>query len=131
MHLPHLSWFDNIPLWAWIAGLIVVGLIGILTLWGAARLIVKLVRMKRHLGELGAGGQVAFWGAILYTIFPIDLLPDPIYLDDMAVLAGALLYLTHLWRKRNGDVPLPTGRKGKASVPGTDRPTIGQRTDHR
>jgi uncharacterized membrane protein YkvA (DUF1232 family) len=81
--------------------------------------------MKRHLGELGTGGQVAFWGALLYTIFPIDLLPDPIYLDDMAVLAAALAYLTHLWRKRQQDelsvpgsasAPIPRRRRGKHPV---------------
>jgi uncharacterized membrane protein YkvA (DUF1232 family) len=52
------------------------------------------------LGELGTGGKVAFYGALIYTFLPVDLLPDPIYLDDMGVLAGALAYLTHLVRKR-------------------------------
>jgi hypothetical protein len=87
---------------AWIAVAVVVGIVALLTLYGAIRLLVKLVRTRRLLGELGGGGQVVFWGAILYTIFPFDLLPDPIYLDDMAVLGGALLYLTKLVRDRGG-----------------------------
>ncbi|NUT32853.1 MAG: DUF1232 domain-containing protein, partial [Hamadaea sp.] len=65
------------------------------------RLGVRLVATKRALGDLGAGGKIAFWGALAYTILPIDLLPDPIYLDDMGVLGLALLYLTNLLRKRS------------------------------
>jgi hypothetical protein len=85
---------------AWIVLGIVAAVIAVITLVGAVRLAVKLVSVKRSLGPLGAGGKVAFWGALAYTIFPIDLLPDPIYLDDMAVLGGALFYLTRLARKR-------------------------------
>jgi hypothetical protein len=87
---------------AWIAVAVVVGIVALLTLYGAIRLVIKLVKTRRLLSELGGGGQVVFWGAILYTIFPLDLLPDPIYLDDMAVLGGALLYLTKLVRDRGG-----------------------------
>ncbi|MFC7761569.1 DUF1232 domain-containing protein [Catellatospora bangladeshensis] len=57
------------------------------------------------------GGKIAFWGALIYTIFPVDLLPDPIYLDDMGVLAVALTYLTNLIRKRRGGSLLPHSRK--------------------
>jgi Protein of unknown function (DUF1232) len=96
---------------AWIAIGVIVAIVGIVTLIGAIRLIFKLVATKRILGELGTGGKFAFWGAIIYTILPIDLLPDPIYLDDMAVLGGALAFLTHLIRKRGGlRGVLPAGR---------------------
>jgi len=81
---------------AWIILAVVVGVVGIVTLVFAIRLAVKLVAMRRMLGELGASGKVVFWGALAYTIFPIDLLPDPIYLDDMGVLTGALIYLSKL-----------------------------------
>lgn len=124
MNPPDWNPFDGIPTWVLIVGLGLVVLVAALTLWGAARLLVKLVRAKRHLGELGTGGKVAFWGSILYTIFPIDLLPDPIYLDDMAVLGTALVYLARLWRKRHGNLPIPTGRKPKQR-----RPAVGA-TEH-
>ena len=81
--------------------------IGLVTFIGALRLVVKLVRMRRRLHELGTGGKVAFYGALIYTIFPIDLLPDPIYLDDMAVLGAALAYLNHLYRQRQHAHQLP------------------------
>jgi Protein of unknown function (DUF1232) len=86
----------------WIAIGVVVAIIGVVTLFFAIKLIIKLFATKRMMGELGTGGKVAFWGALLYTIFPIDLLPDPIYLDDMAVLGGALALLTSQLRKRGG-----------------------------
>ena len=86
----------------WIAIGVAVALIGVITLLFAIKLIIKLFATKRMMGELGTGGKIAFWGALLYTIFPIDLLPDPIYLDDMAVLGGALALLTSQLRKRGG-----------------------------
>lgn len=96
---------------AWIAIAVGVVLIGIVTLYGAVRLLRKLFHLRRHLGDLGGGGKFAFWGSLIYTIFPVDLLPDPIYLDDMAVVGAALAYLTHLWHKKHGKhTPLPTGR---------------------
>jgi uncharacterized membrane protein YkvA (DUF1232 family) len=31
-----------------------------------------------------------FWGSIAYTVWPVDLLPDPVYLDDLGFLLLAL-----------------------------------------
>ena len=87
---------------AWIGVAVVVGIIALLTLYGAVRLGKRLFAMRRQLGDLGPGGKVAFYGSLLYTFFPIDILPDPIYLDDMAVLGGALALLTSQLRKRGG-----------------------------
>ncbi|SCE84619.1 Protein of unknown function [Micromonospora chaiyaphumensis] len=70
------------------------------TLVGAVLLAVRVVRTRRMLGALGVGGKVAFYGALIYTILPVDVLPDPIYLDDMGVLAGALIYLGRLAAKQ-------------------------------
>ncbi|WBB65290.1 YkvA family protein [Micromonospora sp. WMMD812] len=80
---------------AWIV-VVIAGIVALATLVGAVLLAVRIVRARRMLGALGASGKVAFYGALIYAIFPVDLLPDPIYLDDMGVLAGALLYLTRL-----------------------------------
>lgn len=84
----------------WLVLFVVGGIIALATLVGAIVLLVRVVRTRRLLADLGAGGKVAFYGALIYTIFPVDLLPDPIYLDDMGVLAGALLYLTRQVHKR-------------------------------
>jgi hypothetical protein len=84
---------------SWTVVLVILGVVALATLAGAIVLAVKVLRTRALLGELGMKGKVAFYGAIAYTIFPIDLLPDPIYLDDMGVLAGALFYLTGLVRR--------------------------------
>ncbi|MEU5725177.1 MULTISPECIES: YkvA family protein [unclassified Micromonospora] len=75
---------------------VLAGLVALATLVGAILLAVRVVRTRRLLGALGVGGKVAFYGALIYAILPVDLLPDPIYLDDMGVLAGALFYLGRL-----------------------------------
>lgn len=93
---------------AWIGVAVVVGLIAVLTLYGTVRLGKRLFAMRRRLGDLGTGGKVAFYGSLLYTFFPVDILPDPIYLDDMAVVGTALVYLTKLARSR-GLLRLPRG----------------------
>jgi hypothetical protein len=95
---------------AWVAVAVVVGVVALLTLYGAIMLARKVFATRRRLGPLGMGGKVAFYGSLLYTIFPIDVLPDPIYLDDMAVLGGALLYLTKLLHARAGLPGIPHSR---------------------
>jgi uncharacterized membrane protein YkvA (DUF1232 family) len=87
----------------WVALIVVGCIVGVAALVGAIVLLVKVFRTKKVLAELGTGGKVAFWGALIYTIFPVDLLPDPIYLDDMGVLAGALVYLTRMVQKRRAE----------------------------
>ena len=85
------------------------GVLALATLVGAVLLAVRVVRARRMLGTLGVGGKVAFYGALIYTVFPVDVLPDPIYLDDLGVLAGALIYLTRLARQRRATtVGLPS-----------------------
>lgn len=84
----------------WIAVIVLGSIVAVATLIGAIVLGVRLWRTRKMLTDLGAGGKVAFYGALLYTFLPIDVLPDPVYLDDMGILAGALFYLTHLVRKQ-------------------------------
>lgn len=78
------------------------GLLALVTLIVAIKFAMRLLATKRLLGELGTGGKIAFYGALLYTIFPLDLLPDPIYLDDIGVLAAALAFLTKALHARRG-----------------------------
>ncbi|MEV7289649.1 YkvA family protein [Streptomyces sp. NPDC093252] len=58
----------------------------------AAALLVRLVRTRRGLRRAGlpTGPRWVFWGAVLYFVLPTDLLPDPVYLDDIGVLLLAL-----------------------------------------
>lgn len=85
-------------------------LIGVLVL--AIVLATRVWKTGKYLQSMGAGGKFAFWGAIIYTVSPVDLLPDPIYLDDVGVLGAALIYLTRLAaktreRRRQGGPLLP------------------------
>jgi hypothetical protein len=115
---------------AWIAAIVLGGMVAIATLVGAGVLVMKLLRTRKMLDDLGMGGKVAFYGALIYTILPVDLLPDPIYLDDMGVLAVALIYLTRLAQKQRAaraarlpgapaQVPLPPNiqRPGRSRRP--------------
>ncbi|WP_330336288.1 DUF1232 domain-containing protein [Streptomyces sp. NBC_00557] len=70
----------------------------------ALAVLVRLVRTRRTLRRAGlpTGPRWVFWGAVAYLLLPTDLLPDPIYLDDIAVL---LLALRSLRTAR----PLPPG----------------------
>jgi Protein of unknown function (DUF1232) len=90
----------------WVILIVIGAVVALATLAGAIVLLVKVFRTRKVLAEVGAGGKFAFWGALIYTIFPVDLVPDPIYLDDMGVLAGALVYLTRLVQKRRAQQPL-------------------------
>src|SRR5687767_2788828 len=102
----------------WTLVFVVGGLIAVATLVGAIVLAVKLFQARKRLGDLGKGGKVAFWGALAYTILPVDLLPDPIYLDDMGVLGFALLYLTRLATRHRNAPPMYGHHPPPYRVPG-------------
>ncbi|WP_405962548.1 DUF1232 domain-containing protein [Streptomyces sp. NBC_00723] len=67
----------------------------------AAAMLVRLVRARRGLRRAGlpTGPRWVFWGAVLYFVLPTDVLPDPVYLDDIGVLLLALRSL----RRTPGD----------------------------
>lgn len=73
-------------------GLVLAGLLLVAAAVGAAVLTVRLVRARRLLRDAGIPltHKAAYWGALLYVISPVDLLPDPVYLDDIGVLLLAL-----------------------------------------
>ncbi|MET7454068.1 YkvA family protein [Streptomyces sp. NPDC005574] len=72
--------------------IVVVAIVAALVLAVAIGLFVRLVRARRGLRRAGlpTGPRWVFWGALLYFVLPTDLLPDPIYLDDIGVLLLAL-----------------------------------------
>ncbi|MEU7798483.1 YkvA family protein [Micromonospora arborensis] len=107
---------------AWVL-VVIAAILALATLVGAVVLAVRVVRTRRLLTGLGAGGKVAFYGALIYTIFPVDVLPDPIYLDDMGVLAAALIYLTRLVQKRRAAGGQLAGQPGAEP----DRDRVGRR----
>ncbi|MEU5312951.1 YkvA family protein [Streptomyces sp. NPDC021562] len=72
--------------------LVICAIVAAALLAGAIAVLVRLVRTRRALRRAGlpTGSRWVFWGAVLYLVLPTDLLPDPIYLDDIGVLLLAL-----------------------------------------
>ncbi|MEU6805482.1 YkvA family protein [Streptomyces neyagawaensis] len=77
--------------WTW--GVIVAIVVAAAAALGVAVwLLLRLVRTRRDLQRAGlpTGPKWIFWGAVLYLVLPTDVLPDPVYLDDIGVLLLAL-----------------------------------------
>ncbi|MEU0029215.1 YkvA family protein [Streptomyces sp. NPDC006335] len=72
--------------------IVVAVVLAALALAVAVGLLVRLVRTRRGLRRAGlpTGPRWVFWGALLYFVLPTDLVPDPVYLDDIGVLLLAL-----------------------------------------
>ncbi|MFI7498245.1 DUF1232 domain-containing protein [Streptomyces sp. NPDC049687] len=74
----------------------------------AATILLRLVRARKDLRRAGlpTGPRWVFWGAVLYFVLPTDVLPDPVYLDDIGVLLLALRSL----RRAPDRAGIPTDR---------------------
>ncbi|MFF3607886.1 YkvA family protein [Streptomyces sp. NPDC002463] len=61
----------------------------------AAVLLVRVFQARRLLLDAGLPlrSKALFWAAVVYIVSPIDLIPDPVYLDDIGVLLVALRVL--------------------------------------
>jgi uncharacterized membrane protein YkvA (DUF1232 family) len=93
--------------WDWV-GLTVLAVALVVTIVVAAVLVVRMIKKFRLVNQPGMpiSAKITFFASIAYTIFPLDLLPDPVYIDDIAVLVGALAYIGHA-AKKLADKPLP------------------------
>ncbi|MDX3078551.1 YkvA family protein [Streptomyces sp. NPDC088354] len=70
-----------------IAGVAVAAMLAV-----AVVLVVKMARVRSLLrsADVPRSGKLAFWAAVVYLVCPVDLLPDPILIDDIGVLLLAL-----------------------------------------
>ncbi|WP_406089361.1 YkvA family protein [Streptomyces sp. NBC_01013] len=64
----------------------------LLTAGVAGVLLVRVLRARKLLADAGIPlrDKALFWAAVVYTVSPVDLLPDPVYLDDIGFLLLAL-----------------------------------------
>lgn len=72
---------------------LVLGVLVALLLAGAAAvLLVRVFRARKLLLDAGVPlrSKALVWAAVIYTVSPVDLLPDPVYLDDIGFLLLAL-----------------------------------------
>ncbi|MBT2396751.1 YkvA family protein [Streptomyces sp. ISL-100] len=76
---------------AWILVAVAVFLV-VATLAVAVFVLVRLVRARRSVRAAGVPEDRpwVFWAAVAYLVLPTDLMPDPMYLDDIGVLLLAL-----------------------------------------
>lgn len=58
----------------------------------AAVMFVRVLRARKLLVDAGIPlhDKALFWAALVYTVSPVDLIPDPVYLDDIGILMLAL-----------------------------------------
>ena len=99
--------------WTW--GVIaVIALVAAAFLGVAVWLLLRLVRTRRELDRAGlpTGPKWVFWGAVLYLVLPTDLVPDPVYLDDIGVLLLALRTM----RPGRQDALAGEGREGTGTA---------------
>lgn len=77
--------------WTW-GAIVAIAVVAAAVLGVAVWLLLRLVRTRRDLRRAGlpTGPKWVFWGAVLYLVLPTDVLPDPVYLDDIGVLLLAL-----------------------------------------
>ncbi|MEV6195407.1 DUF1232 domain-containing protein [Streptomyces sp. NPDC051920] len=100
---------------SWTLVLVIGGVLAAAALAVALVLLRRLVRTRRDLRRAGlpTGPRWVFWGAVAYLLLPADLLPDPVYLDDIGVMLLAL---------RSLRAAVPTGAlraQASATVRGT------------
>ncbi|MEV6264284.1 YkvA family protein [Streptomyces sp. NPDC051784] len=72
---------------------LVVAAVALLLVAGvAAVLLVRVIRARKLLVDAGIPlrNKALVWASIIYTVSPVDLLPDPVYLDDVGFLLLAL-----------------------------------------
>ncbi|MFJ7126142.1 YkvA family protein [Streptomyces sp. NPDC098101] len=83
--------------------IVVAGVLALVVAGYAAVLLVRVFRARRLLLDAGVPLQskALFWAAVVYTVSPVDLIPDPVYLDDVGVLLLALRAL-HSAAARSG-----------------------------
>ncbi|MFB6783578.1 MULTISPECIES: YkvA family protein [unclassified Streptomyces] len=74
---------------AWI---LVGAVAALLTMGAAGVLLVRLFRARKLLMDAGVPlrSKALVSAAVIYTVCPVDLIPDPVYLDDIAFLLLAL-----------------------------------------
>jgi len=85
---------------------VVVAVAAVAVFAAAAAVLTRVIRTRRGLRQAGlpTGPRWVFWGAVLYFVFPADLLPDPVYLDDVGMLVLALRSLRRAPDRTTGNV---------------------------
>lgn len=95
----------------WWLLLSLLAVVAVVTMAIAIRLLVTLLRTRRLLkgASIPSSTRTMFWASLVYLVWPVDLLPDPVYLDDIGFLLLALRSL-HVAAGRAGVTGIRTAR---------------------
>ncbi|KPC80965.1 MULTISPECIES: YkvA family protein [Streptomyces] len=105
---------------------LIIGALALLLMAGAAAvLLVRVIRARKLLVDAGIPlrNKALVWAAVIYTVSPVDLLPDPVYLDDIGFLLLALRSLhtaAHAAGLRRGPKATRTEPGGNLSASGSN-----------
>ncbi|MFE2537734.1 YkvA family protein [Streptomyces sp. NPDC059371] len=104
---------------SWTLVLVIAAVLAAAALAVALVLLRRLVRTRRDLRRAGlpTGPRWVFWGAVAYLLLPTDLVPDPVYLDDIGVMLLALRSLRSAVPSGALRPPAPTTLRGPRPVP--------------
>jgi uncharacterized membrane protein YkvA (DUF1232 family) len=77
----------DISVWLFVGAFVLLLVAGV-----AVVLLVRVIRARKLLVDAGIPlrDKALVWAAVVYTVSPVDLLPDPVYLDDVGFLLLAL-----------------------------------------
>ncbi|MFF1462334.1 YkvA family protein [Streptomyces sp. NPDC058330] len=104
---------DNTTVW-----LLLGALVALLMAGTAAVLLVRVLKARKLLVDAGIPlrDKALVWAAVIYTVSPVDLLPDPVYLDDIGFLLLALRSLHGAARAAGVGTRTASGEKRNAAA---------------
>ncbi|MFD7715137.1 YkvA family protein [Streptomyces sp. NPDC059814] len=99
--------------------LIIGAVLALLTMGVAGVLLVRVFRARKLLVDAGIPlhNKALVWAAVIYTVSPVDLLPDPVYLDDIGFLMLALRSLHAAARAAGAGGPAERAGETRHLVP--------------
>ncbi|MYR98175.1 MULTISPECIES: YkvA family protein [unclassified Streptomyces] len=108
--------------------LVVAAVAALIMLALAAVLLVRVFKARKLLVDAGIPlrNKALVWAAVVYTISPVDLMPDPVYLDDIGFLLLALRSLhaaatsAGLGRTKGAGAPVEIPELEKTAKPRPD-----------
>ncbi|ROO84596.1 hypothetical protein EDD29_2123 [Actinocorallia herbida] len=99
--------------WPWV--LVAGGVFVLVTLFFVVRTLIRLRTLRGFVkaDDAPSTAKAAYYGAWVYALSPIDLLPDPILIDDVGIVLAAIATIEYFVRKHR-----PTGLIRQPGEPG-------------
>ncbi len=86
--------------WFWLA--VAATVLVLVTLYLVIRVLGRLRRLRGfvHSPDSPGTAKAAYYAAWIYALSPIDLLPDPILIDDVGVVLACVAAIEQMIRRR-------------------------------